>query len=125
MKKKLNKILIIENEPATRQILSDKLKLENFLTSESSNGLDGLEKALTEHPDLIILDLFMPKMNGMEVLKNLHADDWGKLVPIIILTNQNDDPHILEAIKDKNCEYLLKTSHNLTSIVKKIKLKLK
>lgn len=125
MKKKLNKILIIENEPATRRILSDKLKLENFLTSESSNGLDGLEKALTEHPDLIILDLFMPKMNGMEVLKNLHADDWGKLVPIIILTNQNDDHHILEAIKDKNCEYLLKTSHNLASIIKKIKLKLK
>lgn len=125
MKKKLNKILIIENEPATRRILSDKLKLENFLTSESSNGLDGLEKALTEHPDLIILDLFMPKMNGMEVLKNLHADDWGKLVPIIILTNQNDDPHILEAIKDKNCEYLLKTNHNLASIIKKIKFKLK
>ncbi|OGH88556.1 MAG: hypothetical protein A2537_00265 [Candidatus Magasanikbacteria bacterium RIFOXYD2_FULL_36_9] len=125
MKKKLNKILIIENEPATRRILSDKLKLENFLISESSNGLDGLEKALTEHPDLIILDLFMPKMKGMEVLKNLHADDWGKLVPIIILTNQNDDPHILEAIKDKNCEYLLKTSHNLASIVKKIKHKLK
>ena len=125
MKKKLNKILIIENEPATRRILSDKLKLENFLISESSNGLDGLEKALTEHPDLIILDLFMPKMKGMEVLKNLHADDWGQLVPIIILTNQNDDPHILEAIKDKNCEYLLKTSHNLASIVKKIKHKLK
>lgn len=125
MKKKLNKILIIENEPATRRILSDKLKLENFLISESSNGLDGLEKALVEHPDLIILDLFMPKMKGMEVLKNLHADDWGKLVPIIILTNQNDDPHILETIKDKNCEYLLKTSHNLASIVKKIKLKLK
>lgn len=125
MKKKLNKILIIENEPATRRILSDKLKLENFLTSEASNGLDGLEKALTEHPDLIILDLFMPKMNGMEVLKNLHADDWGKLVPIIILTNQNDDPHILEAIKDKNCEYLLKTNHNLASIIKKIKFKLK
>jgi CheY-like chemotaxis protein len=125
MKRKLNKILIIENEPATRRILSDKLKLENFLTSESSNGLDGLEKALTEHPDLIILDLFMPKMNGLEVLKNLHADNWGKLVPIIILTNQNDDHHILEAIKDKNCEYLLKTNHNLASIIKKIKLKLK
>ncbi len=125
MKKKSNKILIIENEPATRRVLSDKLKLENFIISEAANGLDGLEKALSEHPDLIILDLFMPKMNGIQVLKNLHEDSWGKLVPVIILTNQNDDPHILDAIKDKNCDYLLKTNHNLASIIQKIKSKLK
>lgn len=125
MKKKSNKILIIENEPATRRVLSDKLKLENFITSEAANGLDGLEKALSEHPDLIILDLFMPKMNGIQVLKNLHEDSWGKLVPVIILTNQNDDPHILDAIKDKNCDYLLKTNHNLASIIQKINSKLK
>ncbi len=124
MKKLSKKILIIENELATRRILVDKLTHEKFLVSEASDGKDGLDKAFNEHPDLITLDLFMPKMNGLEVLKKLHEDSWGKQVPIIILTNLNDDHHILEAIKDKNCEYLLKTNHNLASIVKKIRAKL-
>jgi CheY-like chemotaxis protein len=124
MDRSTKKILVIENEAATRRILIDKLTREKFTVSEASNGLDGLKKATTEHPDLIILDLFMPKMSGLEVLKTLHQDEWGKRVPIIILTNLNDDHHILEAIKDKNCEYLLKTSHNLASLVKKIESKL-
>jgi CheY-like chemotaxis protein len=124
MDRSTKKILVIENEAATRRILIDKLTREKFTVSEASNGLDGLKKATTEHPDLILLDLFMPKMSGLEVLKTLHQDEWGKRVPIIILTNLNDDHHILEAIKDKNCEYLLKTSHNLASLVKKIESKL-
>ena len=124
MKKQLKKILIIENEPATRRVLVDKLTREKFFVLESNNGLDGLAVALKEHPDLIILDLFMPKMDGLEVFKKLHEDAWGKQVPIIILTNLNDDHHILETIKDKNCEYLLKTDHNLASLIKKIKSKL-
>ncbi len=124
MKKRSKKILVIENEPATRRVLVDKLTREKFFVLESNNGLDGLEIALKEHPDLIMLDLFIPKMNGLEVFKKLHEDAWGKQVPVIILTNFNDDPHILEAIKDKNCEYLLKTDHNLASLIKKIKSKL-
>lgn len=124
MKKRSKKILVIENEPATRRVLVDKLTREKFFVLESNNGLDGLEIALKEHPDLIMLDLFIPKMNGLEVFKKLHEDAWGKQVPVIILTNFNDDPHILETIKDKNCEYLLKTDHNLASLIKKIKSKL-
>ena len=124
MKKQLKKILVIENETATRRVLVDKLTREKFFVLESNNGLDGLAIALKEHPDLILLDLFMPKMNGLEVFKKLHQDSWGKQVPIIILTNLNDDHHVLETIKDKNCEYLLKTNHNLASLVEKIKSKL-
>ena len=124
MEKPPKKILIIENEAATRRVLVDKLTREKFLVSEANNGLNGLEKATGEHPDLIILDLFMPKMNGLEVLKQLHKESWGQQVPIIILTNLNDDHHIIEAIKDKNCEYMLKTNHNLTSLVEKIRSKL-
>lgn len=124
MKKPLKKILVIENETATRQVLVDKLTRENFIVLQANNGLDGLEKAFAEHPDLITLDLFMPKMNGLEVLKKLHKDAWGKQIPVIILTNISDDPHVLDAIKDKNCEYLIKTNHNLASLVEKIRAKL-
>lgn len=124
MKKPLKKILVIENETATRQVLADKLTRENFIVLQANNGLDGLEKAFAEHPDLITLDLFMPKMNGLEVLKKLHKDAWGKQIPVIILSNISDDPHVLDAIKDKNCEYLIKTNHNLASLVEKIRAKL-
>jgi len=122
--KKGKTVLIIENEVATRRVLKDKLTKEGLVVSEANNGLTGLERAQAEKPDLIILDLFMPKMSGLGVLKKLHQDSWGKQVPIIILTNLNEDQHILETIKDKNCEYLIKTNHNLASIISKIKSKL-
>ncbi|MBI5221733.1 MAG: response regulator [Candidatus Magasanikbacteria bacterium] len=118
------KILIIENEIATRKILADKLTREKFLVIQSGTGEEGLSLALKEHPDLILLDIFMPKMNGLEVINALHQDKLGKTVPVIILSNLNDDHQMLESIKHANYDYLIKTNHNLSSIVAKIKAKL-
>lgn len=118
------KILIIENEIATRKILAAKLIREKFIVIQAANGKDGLEMALEEKPDLILLDIFMPKMNGVEVLNRLHKNKWGKHVPIIVLSNINDDHEILKIIKHGNYDYLIKTNHNLSSIVTKIRTKL-
>ncbi len=118
------KILIIENEIATRKILADKLTREKFTVLQAANGEDGLKMALEEKPDLILLDIFMPKMNGTEVLNALHKNKWGKNVPVIVLSNINDDHEILKLIKHGNYDYLIKTNHNLSSIVAKIKAKL-
>ncbi|MCX6780477.1 MAG: response regulator [Candidatus Magasanikbacteria bacterium] len=118
------KILIIENELAVRKILADKLTREKFEVIQAGNGQDGLEMALSEHPHLILLDIFMPKMNGLEVLNALHKDKWGKHVPVIVLSNINDDNKMLESIKHGNYDYLIKTNHNLSSIVEKIRNKL-
>ena len=118
------KILIIENELATRKVLADKLIRENFFVIQASNGQDGLELALKEHPDLILLDVFMPKMNGLEVINALHKDKWGKHVPVLILSNLSDDSKMLASIKHGHYDYLIKTNHNLATIVEKIKSRL-
>ena len=120
----IKKILIIENEPATRKVLSDKLSREKFFVIQASNGQDGLNLALAEHPDLILLDVFMPKMNGLEVINELHKDVWGTNVPVIILSNLNDESEIIEQIKHTQYEYLIKTNLNLATLVDKIKSKL-
>ncbi len=118
------KILIIENENATRKVLADKLTREKFMVIQAANGEDGLAMALQEKPDLILLDIFMPKMNGLEVINKLHKDKWGKHVPVIVLSNINDDHEMLAAIKHGNYDYLVKTNHNLSSLVSKIRSKL-
>ena len=120
----IKKILIIENEPATRKVLSDKLSREKFFVIQASNGQDGLNLALAEHPDLILLDVFMPKMKGLEVINELHKDVWGTNVPVIILSNLNDESEIIEQIKHTQYEYLIKTNLNLATLVDKIKSKL-
>lgn len=118
------KILIIENELATRKILADKLTREKFVVIQAGSGREGLELAFKEHPDLVLLDVFMPQMTGLEVINALHKDKWGKEVPIIILSNLNDDHKMLKSIKHAHYDYLVKTNHNLSSIVAKIRAKL-
>lgn len=118
------KILIIENEPAARKVLADKLTREKFLVIQAGNGEEGLKLALSEHPDLILLDVFMPKMNGLEVINELHKDVWGTQVPVIILSNLNHDSAMLEEIKHTQYEYLVKTDLDLASLVRKINEKL-
>ena len=118
------KILVIENEPSIRKILADKLVREKFEVIQANNGEDGLKIALSEHPDLVLTDVLMPKMNGLEMINELHKDAWGKSVPIIILSNLNDDTTIVNQIKHTQYEYLLKTDLDLASLIDKIKTKL-
>ena len=80
-------ILITEDEEAYRSVLRKKLENENFLVVDAKNGEEGLIKALEHRPDLILLDLIMPKMGGMDMLREIRKyNDWGKNVPVFILS---------------------------------------
>lgn len=74
--KKPKKILIVEDEKNLRTAIVDVLQYENFETLEAKNGKEGLKLALKEHPDLILLDLFMPEMDGMTALGKIRRDVW-------------------------------------------------
>ena len=80
------KILIIEDEKDFVDTLSFSLKSYGFEVADALDGVSGIEKAKTEKPDLIILDLMMPGMDGYEVAKRLKADDSTSRIPIIVLT---------------------------------------
>lgn len=85
------KIAIVEDEAAIRRMYALKLKFSEFEVCEAENGEHGL-KIIEEHkPDLILLDLRMPKMNGDEMLRELRSTVWGEKIPVIILTNISKD----------------------------------
>ena len=95
----MKKILIIEDEEPMRRVLKDTLEQEGFIVFESSDGKVGLEEAHLKRPDLILLDILMPKIDGMTVLKQLRKEEWGKGVPVVILTNLNDASTVINALE--------------------------
>jgi len=95
-----NKVLLIaEDEPSLRYILRDKLSNIGFTVFEAADGEEGLAVAMKEHPDLILLDLVMPKMDGISMLKKLRESDWGKSVKVLVLTNLDETGKISEAVE--------------------------
>lgn len=119
----MKKILIVEGEPALLRVLSDKFAAEGYTVLESKNGLTGLTVALEEKPDVILLDILMPELDGMEMMRRLRdANDYGKKVPIVILTNLDADEKITWAVaKDEPAYYLIKSNVDMDEIVEKVK----
>ena len=118
------KILIVEDEQDLRQTLVDKLTREGFDVLEAKNGEEGLKAALKEHPDLILLDIIMPVMDGMTMMKKIREDEWGRGVPVIMLTNLSDIERVSEAVESGIYEYLVKSDWKIEDVVKKVKKKL-
>ena len=115
-------ILIAEDEKPMLKALVDKFTHEGFNVIESKNGEEALKSALQKHPNIILLDLVMPKMDGLVVLKKLREDGWGKTVPIIILTNLNMDNKIIrEVVALEPSFYLMKSEVKLEEIISKVK----
>jgi len=120
---KVRKIMIIEDEKPMQDAVSDTLKQHGFQVLSADNGKDGLAIALKEHPDLLLLDIFMPQMDGLTMLETLRSDAWGHNVPVIILTNLNPDADqtIRSILEHKPAYYLIKSNVTLDAIVSKIK----
>jgi len=118
-------ILIIEDELPMLKALSDKFSREGFEILEAKDGEEGLKAALEKKPDLIILDIFMPVMDGKMMLEKLRVDEWGKTVPVIILTNLNpDDKTLDELMKSGPSYYFVKSKWKLEELVEKVKKEL-
>ena len=117
------KILIVEDESALRNALVDKFEHKNFEVIEAKNGKEGFNLAIEEQPDLIILDILMPKADGLAMMKKIRAaNEWGKNVFIVILTNlPPDDKTVNQVTKDKPTYYLLKCDSKIEDVVMKAK----
>jgi DNA-binding response OmpR family regulator len=127
LENKNKKILIVEDEDVQRKMLSDELLEEGFDILIAKNGSEGLELALYNRPDLILLDILMPIMDGLTMMKKLReTNDWGKHVPIILLTNLSaTEDKIINAIaRDEPAYFLVKVDYSLGRVVEKIKERL-
>ncbi len=116
------KILIVEDETPLRNAVSDILTFEGFTVFQAKNGQEGLDISLKEHPDLILLDLMMPVMDGLTMLEKLRQDqDFGKSAAVILLTNINDPEKVAQATEAGSYDFLVKSDWNIEDVVKKIK----
>lgn len=97
----MTKIAIIEDDQAISQMYRMKFEAEGFNVETASNGKLGLELAEKMRPDIILLDLMMPEMNGDEMLKKMRATDWGKDTKVIILTNMGEQ-EAPQSVKHEN-----------------------
>jgi CheY-like chemotaxis protein len=120
--KNTKKILVVEDDDDIREVITLSLPKNKFTVLEAKNGKEGLDMALSEHPDLILLDLLMPVMDGMTALKNIRQDAWGANVSVIILTNLNatDENTIKDMVTNKPLYYLIKSNWKIADVVKKI-----
>lgn len=118
------KILIVEDDDSLRRAVVEKLSREGFIALQADSGITGLDCAFREHPDLILLDVVMPKMDGLTMLSRLREDAWGKGARVIMLTNVNDGESVLESLNQSVFDYLVKSDWKLEDIVKKIRERL-
>ena len=116
-------ILIIEDEEVFLRPLRAKLIAEGFAVLAAHDGAEGLELARQEKPDMILLDLKMPRMDGMTMLRALRETETGKAVPVLILTvlSINDDTRIREVAELTPIYYLEKGETPLTEVIEKIR----
>ncbi len=122
--KKMNKrkILIIEDDEVLAKTLQEFLSADGFEVTIASNGEMGIKMAEEEHPNLIVLDIILPKKNGYEVIKEIKKESGAtKDIPIILLSNLGDFSDVEKALKLGATTYLTKTDYSLEDVAKKIK----
>lgn len=118
------KVLIVEDDKNLCGLIKSKLIHEGFEVLIAHDGEDGLKVTLNNKPDIILLDILMPKMNGVEMLRSLREDKWGKDVPVVLLTNDTDPKHMREALNFDAIAYLTKSDWDLNTIAELIKTKI-
>lgn len=114
------KILVIEDDIALQTALKERFLIEKFEVNVASNGKEGLSKAFEWHPDLITLDVMMPVEDGWSTLEELRANEWGKNVPVMLLTNLTiDDEGLQKVVKEQPSYYFVKSDIQLEEIIAK------
>lgn len=114
------KILIIEDEDVIRDMYRLRLEKDDFIVEVAGDGEEGLEKIKSWKPDLVLLDLIMPKLNGFDLLEIINKDDKLRKVPVLVLSNlgQEDDIRLAKDLNAK--DYIIKSDTTLDIVVKKI-----
>lgn len=115
------KVLIIEDDGSLRDVYREEFESEGFTVETAVNGDEGIKKITSFMPELILLDIYMPKMSGFDVLKNVKDNPALKNIPIIVLTNINLD--VQDLIKNWGAtQFILKADYTPGQVVEKARI---
>jgi DNA-binding response OmpR family regulator len=115
------KVLMVEDDRFLRKIYRDKFTRAGFEFLEATNGQEGLNKVISEKPDLVLLDLILPRKNGFDVLIDIKKNKNTQNIPVIILSNLAQETDIKKGIALGAEGYLVKTDLSLSEVVNKVK----
>ena len=115
----MKKILIVDDEPEIRELLKKKLGRHGYAAIAAADGQEALAICREQLPDLILLDIIMPIMSGMDMLKQLRQDEWGKQANVIILSNLSSPEKEAEAKKLGVTDYIVKADWKLEDVISK------
>lgn len=119
------KILIVEDEEALSEVLKERFENEGFETYAARDGVKGLALALDKKPNIILLDIIMPKVDGLSMLRELRQHEEGKHIHVIVLTNVSDSKEIHEALELGARDFLVKSDWIISDIVDSVRNQLK
>ena len=108
MRTERKKLLIVDDEPSIREFLAGALGHRGYATSTAVDGVDGLEKAIQIEPDLILLDVMMPKMDGWEMLSQLRKQEETCNIPVVMLTAKGETEALLKSANQRVVDYFIK-----------------
>lgn len=115
-----SRILLVDDEPDIVETVSFMLQSRNYQVSVASGGKEGLEKAQNEHPDLLLLDIMMPDIDGYDVCMKLKGDEKTKDIPIIMLTAKGESEAVLKSHSLGADDYVVKP-FSLPTLLSKLK----
>lgn len=118
-------ILAIDDDALLLGSVVEALQAAGYNVIQATNGKEGLETALKEHPDLILTDNLMPVVNGVDMIAGLRKDEWGKTVPVIIMTNMYTADMLNQSLEAGATDYIMKSDMSLEKIVGLVRGRLK
>ena len=113
-------VLIVEDEGAMQRALKNKLENAGYSVMTAADGTEALEQMRSGKPDLVLLDLIMPKLDGISVLREVKADEALKAIPVIILTNLSSGDKVAEAMQLGTFDFLVKANYSLDDVLVKV-----
>ena len=117
----MKKILLIEDDPFMIDIYTTKLKEAGFLVCSSADGEDALQQAKNEKPDLILLDIVLPKLTGLEFLKEIKELSQFQETPVIILSNLGQKAEVEKGLKMGARKYFIKAHYTPSEVIEQIR----
>jgi len=117
----MKKVLLIEDEVNLQKTIGEVLRQEGFELIEAADGEAGINLAKSEKPDIVLVDLILPKKNGFEVIEELKRDPETENIKIIVLTNLGSSADVEKALELGATTYLVKANYALEDIVKKVR----
>lgn len=117
----MSTVMVVDDMPVIRETVAKLLKHEGFDAVCASNGREALDALRKSPPDLVLLDMMMPEMNGMEFLEKLRADPKFGNIPVIVMTAFSDDEWQRKAIQLGVSEYLVKARCSISQMISSVK----